>query len=47
MTIKKALRLVEVEYEKAKSNAWVHNPLAYALYRVWRKADTEPPKEVE
>ena len=39
MTLQKALKLVEAEYERAKKLEWVHNPLAYALYKVWRMAD--------
>lgn len=41
MTIKKAINLLEEEYEKAKKFEWVRNPLAYALYKVWRMADVE------
>lgn len=41
MTLKKAIKLIEEEYEKAKQLEYVHNPLAYALYHVWRKADSE------
>ena len=39
MTLKKAIRLLEEEYEKAKKLAWVDKPLAYALYKVWKRAD--------
>lgn len=39
MTLQKALKLVETEYERAKELEWVRNPLAYALYKVWRMAD--------
>ena len=39
MTLKKAIMLLEEEYEKAKKLAWVHKPLAYALYKVWKRAD--------
>lgn len=41
MGIDKAIRLLEKEYEKAKKLEFVHNPLAYALYQVWKIADTE------
>lgn len=44
MTLKKAIKLLEAEYEKAKANNYVRNPIAYALYQVWRIADNEPPK---
>jgi len=39
MTIKRAIRLLEQEYERAKGLEWVHNPTAYALYKVWKKAN--------
>ena len=45
MTLKKAIRLLETEYEEAKRLAFVHNPLAYALYRVWRMADADQPRK--
>ena len=41
MTLKKALALVEREYERAKQNKYVRKPLAYALYHVWRMVDGE------
>ena len=37
----KAIRTLEKEYERAKNLEWVHNPLAYALYKVWKMADKE------
>lgn len=39
MLLKTALKMVEEEYEKAKKQDWIYNPLAFALYQVWRKAD--------
>ncbi len=39
MTLKKAIKLLEEEYEKAKKLNWVRKPLAYALYKVWKSAD--------
>lgn len=39
MTLKKAIELLESEYERAKKLEYVHNPLAWALYQVWKKAD--------
>lgn len=47
MKIDKARRLLEAEYEKAKKLEWVHNPVAYALYQVWKKADADNPTEKE
>ena len=41
MTIEKAKKLLDEEYERAKRLEYVHNPLAYALYQVWKKADKE------
>lgn len=36
----KAIRLLEQEYERAKEMGFVvYNPIAWALYRVWRKMD--------
>jgi hypothetical protein len=44
MTLNKAKELLEKEYENAKGLEFVQNPMAYALYQVWKKADksTEP-----
>lgn len=39
MRLHTAIKLLEAEYEKAKKLEWVHNPLAYALYQVWKMAD--------
>lgn len=41
MTLQKAIKLLEAEYERAKNLKYIHNPLAHALYRVWRMADGE------
>lgn len=41
MTLNRAKRLLEREYEKAKTLEFVQNPMAYALYQVWQKADRE------
>ena len=41
MTLDKAKKLLDEEYEKAKKLEFVHNPMAYALYQVWQKADRE------
>lgn len=40
MTLEKAIKLLEKEYEKAKGLECVYNPLAYALYKVWKMADS-------
>ena len=39
MTLKTAIRLLEREYERAKGLDWIHNPIAYALYQVWKEAN--------
>ena len=41
MTLEKAKKLLDEEYERAKRLDFVHDPLAYALYQVWKKADAE------
>ena len=41
MTLEKAIKLLEKEYERARGLVFVRNPLAYALYQVWRLADKE------
>lgn len=41
MTLENAIELIKREYEKATDSNYVHNPLAYALYQVWKKADRE------
>jgi hypothetical protein len=45
MQLKKAIRLLEREYEIAKHLEMVKKPMAYALYKVWKIADSEPPKQ--
>lgn len=39
MELETAIKLLKVHYEAAKKLEWVHNPVAYALYQVWRMAD--------
>ena len=41
MTLDKAKKLLEEEYERAKRLEYVRDPLAYALYQVWKMADKE------
>lgn len=40
MTIAKAIMMLIDEHDKAQKNDWVRDPVAYALYQVWKKADT-------
>ena len=39
MDLQKAIKTLTEEYERAQKMCFVRNPLAWALYRVWRKAD--------
>lgn len=41
MTVEKAIRLLGVEYARAKRLTYVRNPIAYALYQVWKMADSQ------
>jgi len=41
MSVEKAIELLRQEYEKAKGLRFVRNPLAYALYQVWKIANKE------
>lgn len=43
MTLEKAIERLKTEYERAKSLSYVINPLAYALYQVWKEADKKRP----
>ena len=43
--LEKAIRDLKAEYAKALSYEWVYNPLAYALYQVWRKYDAKKRRE--
>lgn len=45
MTLEEAIRALETTYERAKRLPYVRNPLAYALYHVWKIADRKPPKK--
>jgi len=37
--LRPVVRLLHKEYERAKKNPIVYNPLAYALYQVWKAVD--------
>lgn len=41
MTLENAIELLKAEYAKASDSSYVMNPLAYALYQVWKLADRE------
>ena len=40
MTLEKAVKLLEAEYERAKNLEYVQRPLAWALYQVWKAVDS-------
>lgn len=39
MTLERAIEILKEEYAKAVKQKHIFNPLAYALYQTWRKAD--------
>lgn len=39
------VKMIEAEYEKAIKLDYVKNPLAFALYAVWKKVDKEGKKK--
>lgn len=41
MTLEKAIERLKAEYEMAEKLEHIRNPLAYALYKVWKIADTQ------
>lgn len=41
LTLEKATELLKAEYEKAQLLDYVRNPLAFAIYKVWKIADSE------
>ena len=45
MTLNGAIKALKCEYEFAKLRPYIKNPLAYALYQVWRMADRSTTKE--
>lgn len=42
MTLEKVIEKLKKEYEKAKGQKWIINPLAYALYQIWKEVDSSP-----
>lgn len=42
MRIETAEKMLKEEYERAKKLEYVRDPVAWALYQVWKKADAEP-----
>lgn len=45
MSIDDAITALEAEYERAKNLSFVRNPVAFALYQVWKKADAKGGKD--
>ena len=41
MSLPQAITMLISEYEKACRLQHVYNPIGYALYQVWKKADKE------
>lgn len=41
MNLDRAIELLKREYVKAQNSPYVTNPLAFALYNVWKIADSE------
>lgn len=41
MKIEKAIKKLMEEYEKARNAEFVRDPVAYALYQVWKLADAD------
>lgn len=41
MNLDRAIELLKREYVKAQNSPYVTNPLAFALYNVWKMADRE------
>lgn len=39
MDIETAIKKLRAEYERAQNLEFVKNPLAYALYQVWKLSD--------
>ena len=45
MTLENALEKVRREYYKACATEWIKDPISYALYVTWKKADSERRKK--
>ena len=39
MPLEEVIKMLEKEYEHAKTLSYVRDPMAYALHKVWRKVD--------
>ena len=45
MSLYEAIELLVSKYTYATAQEWIHNPLAWALYQVWKEADAEREEE--
>ena len=41
MSLQQAIELLKKEYDRAVKLEFVRDPLAYALFQTWKKADRE------
>ena len=39
MSLDEAKKLIEEEYERAKTLPYVNDPLAFAMYQAWKRVD--------
>ena len=39
MTLDEVIEMLKEEYERARRQRYINDPLACALYRVWKKVD--------
>lgn len=37
--LEKAIKILREEFEKTKNNAYIHKPVAYALYHTWKRVE--------
>ena len=44
MTLDRAIELLKQNYDRAINNPTVRNPVAWALYKTWRAADSKEKK---
>ena len=42
MELEEVKEMLDEEYERAQRLEYVNNPLAYALYQVWKKVNAKP-----
>ena len=47
MTLEKAIQRLKEQVDYAASQRWIYNPVAWALYQVWKEADKDSWKKKE